>query len=297
MSEVDKTSEYRVQKAPSLINGVAVNPFKPRLLRIAALRDETPDVRTLQLQPADRAAAPPWAPGQFGEFSALGAGEAVFAIANSPTRAEFIECSFRAVGKVTNALRNLSVGQVIGFRGPYGNCFPAEQWKGRDLVFIGGGIGMAALRSTLQYSLDRRGDYGRVTVLNGARTAADLCYKEEMPLWRASPNVRVVRAVDPGGESENWDGEVGLLPQVFERLAIKPAGAVVITCGPPVMLHFLFISLQKAGFDPEQVVTTLENKMKCGLGLCGRCNVGRRFVCVDGPVFTWAQLQKLPKDY
>jgi sulfhydrogenase subunit gamma (sulfur reductase) len=274
-----------------------VSPFKPRLLRIEDMREETPDVRTIRLKPLDSEPRIEWVPGQFAEFSVFGSGEGVFTLANSPTRSDFIECSFRAIGKVTYGLRDLAVGQLVGFRGPYGNRFPLETWKGRELVFIGGGIGMVALRSALQWALDHRGDFGEIWVINGARTVADLCYKDEMPVWAASPNVRLVRTVDPGGETPDWDGEVGLLPQVFEALKLDPRGRVVVTCGPPVMLHFLFLSLKHLGYSPEQVVTTLENKMKCGLGLCGRCNVGRHFVCVDGPVFTWAQLLEMPKDY
>jgi sulfhydrogenase subunit gamma (sulfur reductase) len=273
-----------------------VSPFKPRLLRIITARDETPDVRTLQLQPIDNGERLQWAAGQFGEYSVIGVGEAVFTIANAPTRPDYLECSFRAVGKVTNALRNLSIGQLVGFRGPYGNRFPVEQWKGKNLVFIGGGIGMAALRPALQWVLDNRRDYGEVVLLNGARTPADLCYQEEMTSWAALPNVRVVRTVDAVDDHAQWRGEVGLLPQVFERLKLAPHGRVVIACGPPIMLRFLFVSLEKLGYSPEQVVTTLENRMKCGLGLCGRCNVGRHFVCVDGPVFTWAQLKTMPNE-
>jgi sulfhydrogenase subunit gamma (sulfur reductase) len=275
----------------------AVNPFRPRLMRIVRAWDETPDVRTLQLSPLDDGPRVRWEPGQFGEFSVFGAGEAVFTMANSPTRDDYVECGFRALGKVTGALRNLAVGQVIGYRGPYGNAFPVDAWKGRDLVFIGGGIGTVALRALLQWVLDHRADYGEILVLNGARSVADLCYKQEMPEWARVPGVRVVRTVDPGGETPGWDGEVGLLPAVFERQGVSAANRVVVTCGPPVMLHFLFQSLEKLGFPPESVVTTLENKMKCGLGLCGRCNVGRHYVCVDGPVFTLAQLQTMPKDY
>ena len=191
----------------------------------------------------------------------------------------------------------LVVGQVVGLRGPYGNRFPVEQWRGRDLVFVGGGIGMAALRAPLQFVLDKRADYGEIVVLNGARSVADLVYKDEMKEWQASDGVRVVRTVDPGGETAEWDGEVGLLPDVFGRLGFKPDGRVVIVCGPPIMLHYMFQALEKDGFAPDQVVTTMENKMKCGLGLCGRCNIGRFLVCRDGPVFTWAQVQTLPKDF
>lgn len=276
---------------------VVESSMKPRLVRIANAWDETPDVRTLQLVPIDGGPSITWRPGQFGEFSVFGTGEAVFTMANSPTRDDYVECGFRALGKVTFGLRGLAVGQVIGYRGPYGNSFDVDSWKGKDLIFIGGGIGTVALRAPLQYVLDHRADYGEILVLNGARSVSDLCYQREMPEWAAVPGVRVVRAVDPGGETPEWDGEVGLLPNVFEKLAVPPENRILVTCGPPIMLHYLFLSLTKLGFGPEQVVTTLENKMKCGMGLCGRCNVGRHYVCVDGPVFTWAQLQSMPKDY
>ena len=278
-------------------NGVWTSPFRPRVFRIESALDETPDVRTLRLSPVDGGPLPEWAPGQFAEWSVFGEGEAVFTLANSPTRAQFLECSYRAIGKVTYALRNLAVGQVIGFRGPYGNRFRTEEWKGKSVVFVGGGIGTVALRAAVQWVLDHRGDYGEVVILNGARTVADLCYKHEMPEWQAVPDVRVVRAVDPGGQTPEWDGEVGMIPAVFEKLALAPAGRVVVACGPPIMLKYLFLSLGKLGYAPSQVVTTLENKMKCGLGLCGRCNVGRHYVCVDGPVFTWEQLETLPNDF
>ncbi len=273
--------------------------FQPHLVRIATARDETHDVRTLRLEFLEPEVARQfrWEPGQFGEFSVFGAGEAVFTLANAPTRPDYIECTMRAIGKVTGAFRGLSVGQVLGFRGPYGNRFPVEDWRGRDLVFVGGGIGTAALRSPLQFVLDNRKDFGEIVVLNGARSVADLVYKDEMKEWQAIDGVRVVRTVDPGGGTPEWDGEVGLLPHVFERLVLKPDGRVVVVCGPPIMLHFMFLSLEKIGFTPEQVVTTMENKMKCGLGQCGRCNIGRFFVCRDGPVFTWAQVRAFPRDF
>lgn len=275
------------------------SPFLPHLVRIAAARDETPDVRTIRLEflEPDAGRQFQWEAGQFGEFSVFGAGESVFTLANAPTRPGYIECTYRAIGKVSGAIRSLSVGQVLGFRGPYGNRFPVEQWWGRDLLFVGGGIGMAALRSPLQFVLDNRQDFGEIVVLNGARSVADMVYKEEMTEWQQTDGVRVVRAVDPGGETPDWDGEVGLIPHVFEHLGLKADSRVVVVCGPPVMLHYMFLSLERMGYAPEQVVTTLENKMKCGLGLCGRCNIGRIFVCRDGPVFTWAQMQTLPKDF
>jgi NAD(P)H-flavin reductase len=286
------------------VSAAMVNPYRPHLLRIAAMHDETPDVRTLSLRFVNEdqgATSPRWQPGQFGEFTVFGAGECVFALAGldrrQPDSAPAIECTYRTIGKVTTALRELGVGHVIGFRGPYGNAFPLEQWRGRDLVFLGGGIGMAALRAALLAVLEHRSDYGSVLVLNGARSVADMVYKEEMSQWEEIEGVQVVRTVDPGGETTGWDGEVGLIPDVFERQASAPEGRIVVACGPPIMLHFLFITLEKMGYSPEQVITTLENKMKCGLGQCGRCNVGSFYVCRDGPVVSWKQMQALPADF
>jgi NAD(P)H-flavin reductase len=158
-------------------------------------------------------------------------------------------------------------------------------------------MGMAALRSALLEVLGRSSEFSEIFILNGARTVADMVYKEQMDEWAAIEGVRLVRTVDPGGETPDWEGEVGLIPKVFEEMGVQPDDSIVIACGPPIMLKFLFISLEKMKFTPEQVVTTLENKMKCGIGICGRCNVGPFFVCRDGPVLTWAELNKLPHDY
>ena len=291
--------------SPASAGAALPNPYRPSLMRIDGFHDETPDVRTLRLRFVDAGEAEVftgWEPGQFGQFTVFGAGESVFALANAPWRPNGgsvpeIECTFRRVGKVTSALSALSQGQVVGFRGPYGNHFPVDDWKGKDLVFIGGGIGMAALRSAVLEVLRRKEEYGEVVVLNGARTVADMVYTEEMSSWQEACGVRVVRTVDPGGETEDWPGEVGLLPNVFEGLGLGADGRIVVACGPPIMLHYLFLSLGKVGYSPDQVVTTLENKMKCGLGHCGRCYVGPFSVCRDGPVVTWARLNELPKDY
>ncbi|MCP4902478.1 MAG: heterodisulfide reductase subunit F [bacterium] len=286
------------------------NPYRPRLMRIADLHEETADVRTLELEFAESDVDldfASWKPGQFGEFTVFGHGECVFAISNAPPSnghaasqpdpLPTIECTFRSIGKVTTALRRLGVDGIIGFRGPYGNSFPVEDWYGKDLVFIGGGIGMVALRSPLLTVLRQREIFGDIAVLNGARTVADIVYCEEMEQWSGYDGVDVVRTVDPGGETPDWDGKVGLIPQVFKEMELAPDGRVVVACGPPVMLHFLFLALKELGYSPDQVVTTLENKMKCGIGHCGRCNVGPFYVCRDGPVVTWQQLNELPNDF
>lgn len=283
-----------------MTNGASVNSnlYMPHLMRIADAVDQTHDVRTLTLEFED--SGPPadfgWEVGQFGHFTVFGAGECVFTITNPPGRGGHIECTFREVGKVTNALRNLSVGQTVGFRGPYGNSFPMDEWRGKNLVFIGGGIGMAALHSPLQAALDKRDNYGDILILNGARSTTDIVYRSEMEDWEAINGVRVVQTVDPGGEDDDWTGEVGLIPEVFKKLDPTSENTIVVICGPPIMLHFMLIALDELGFVPEQIVTTLENKMKCGIGQCGRCNIGRFFVCRDGPVVTAAQLNSMPAD-
>ncbi len=269
-------------------------------MRIVDMYDETPDVRTLKLQFLDEEIQKNFnfMPGQFGEYSVFGAGECTFCIASSPTVKDYIECSFKLMGKVTSALRNLEIGDVIGFRGPYGNYFPVDSiMLNKNLVFIGGGIGMAPIKTVLEYCLHNRDKYGSILLLNGARTVADIVYKSLTEHWAKFPDVKVVLTVDPGGETPDWKGEVGLIPPVLEKLAPKPENTIAIMCGPPIMIKFTLLSLHKLGFKPDQIITTLENKMKCGLGKCGRCNVGPYYVCKDGPVFTAEQLQEMPKDF
>ena len=275
------------------------NIYRPRLMTVEDIRDETPDVRTLRLgfQDGDDPGDFTFVPGQFGEYSVFGAGECVFAIASSPMASDRVECSFKLMGKVTTALRDTEIGDTVGFRGPYGNGFPLEDMRGHDLFIAGGGIGMAALRALIEYCLEHQQDFGCITILNGARSVADLVYQEDMPRWEAQPGVELVRTVDPGGETAGWDGEIGFVPTIMEQLAPDAENCVAVTCGPPIMIKFALLALERMGFPQERVLTTLENKMKCGLGKCGRCNVGPVYVCLDGPVFTAAQLQTLPREY
>ncbi|HOC18909.1 MAG TPA: FAD/NAD(P)-binding protein, partial [Vicinamibacterales bacterium] len=233
----------------------------------------------------------------FGEYSVFGAGECTFCIASPPTRRGYIECSFKAVGKVTRALRDLEVGEIVGFRGPYGNAFPVEDWSGRRVLFVAGGIGLAPVRCVLWNVLDLRDRFDEVTLVYGARSVADLVYKRELAGWRDRPDVRLVTTVDPGGEEPGWDGEVGFVPAVLERAAPAGDNAVAVVCGPPIMIKHTLPVLARLGFPPDRIFTTLENRMKCGVGKCGRCNVGPVYVCKDGPVFTAAELAALPAEY
>ena len=277
----------------------APNVFRPYLMRIAAVTEEAPAVRTFRLEFVDEAGAETFTfrTGQFGLYSAFGEGESTFCIASSPTRRGFIECTFREVGRVTGALADKDVGDVIGFRGPYGNVFPIDAWAGKSLVFVAGGIALPPLRSVVWNCLDLRDRYREITILYGARTVGDLVYKRELEEWAARGDVRVVVTVDPGGETPEWKGEKGFVPHVLERLAPASAGSVAIVCGPPIMIKLSLPVLARLGFGKGDVYTTLENRMKCGIGKCGRCNTGRSYVCKDGPVYTLAELEQLPAEY
>ncbi len=215
-----------------------MNLYEPHRVRIAGLVDETPDTRTFRLEFLDPEVARTFdfKTGQFGEYSAFGAGECTFCIASSPTRRGYIECSFKTVGKATTALRDLNVGDTMGFRGPYGNHFPLERMEGSSLVFIAGGIGLAPVRSVIWNALDLRDRFKDVTIVYGARSVSDLVYKRELEEWAAREDVRLHRTVDPGGETPDWTGEVGFVPTALEKAAPSATDAFAIVCGPPVMI-------------------------------------------------------------
>jgi NAD(P)H-flavin reductase len=275
------------------------NIYKPHLATIDAIVDETHDIRTFRLVFEDEAVRDSFAfrAGQFAEYSAFGAGESTFCIASSPTRKGHIECCFRAVGKVTEALRRLEVGDTVGVRGPYGNSFPIEKFFGKNLVFVAGGIALPPLRTLIWNCLDWRDKFGDITIVYGARTEADLVYKRELREWQERGDVRLVKTVDPGGNGPAWDGQVGFVPTVLEQTAPAAENTIALVCGPPVMIKFTLPVLEKLGFGDDAIYTTLENRMKCGLGKCGRCNVGNVYVCKDGPVFTAGQIKAMPQEF
>ncbi|MDP4197593.1 MAG: FAD/NAD(P)-binding protein [Bacteroidota bacterium] len=275
------------------------NIYKPYLARIEEVRWETPDTKTFKLAFIDPEIYDSFTfkAGQFGEYSSFGEGESTFCISSSPTRKGYIECSFKVVGKVTTALKNKDIGDLIGFRGPFGNSFPIENMFDKNLIFVGGGIGLAPLRSLIWNCLDLRERFKDITILYGARSVSDLCYKNELKQWEERADVKFIKTVDPGGETADWNGKIGFVPTILKEISPSHENAVAITCGPPIMIKFVLQALEQMGFKAEQVVTTLENRMKCGLGKCGRCNIGSTYVCIDGPVFTAEQLKALPEDF
>lgn len=263
---------------------------------ITDIRRDTPDVKTFRVVGLDGKKPFEHMPGQCAMLSIPGVGEALFSITSSPTNKEFLEFSIKKCGCVTEVLHSIEPGQQITIRGPYGKNFPVDTvFKGKDLLFIGGGIGLAPLRSVINYVRDNRADYGKVAIIYGARSADDLVDIDEIRTeWVNEPDFNVYLTIDR--EQEGWQGHVGFVPSYAKELNI-PNTYTAILCGPPIMIKFTLAGLLELGFDKKDVYTTLELRMKCAVGKCGRCNVGDKFVCKDGPVFCMTELDELPDEY
>lgn len=277
----------------------APNVYQPELLEVLGIRQHTSDVKSVRLGFLDNEQAERFTfrVGQFGMFSLFGVGESTFNICSSSTWKGFIEFCFRKTGRVTEGLWNVEAGDLVGFRGPYGNGYPMEEWEGRNLIFVGGGIAMPPIRCAIWYAVENRERFGRITIVYGARSVGDLVFRDELLAWSEVPNTKVISCVDPGGQTEDWDGEVGFVPAVLEQAGLEAENSVALVIGPPIMIRYTLPVLGKMGVADERVYTSLENRMKCGIGKCGRCNCGPFYVCKDGPVLTLAQLKQLPNDY
>jgi len=277
------------------------NPFQPYPVRIEEIIVETADkaLRTYKLtflNPEDEEAFQ-YSPGQFAELSVAGQGEIPIGIASSPTETGYLLFTINRIGLVTTHLHNMGPGEVMGVRGPLGNWYPLQEMKGANILIIGGGYAFTTLRSTITYLLDEanRQDYGRITVVYGTREPGLLLYTEELKSWESREDIETYFTVDQ--EFPGWDGYVGFVPAITEEYCPPAENTYALVCGPPIMIRFTQPVLEKAGFPPERIIMSLENRMKCGLGLCGRCNVGSQYVCKDGPIFTLGQLNQLPKEY
>lgn len=270
------------------------NLYVPYPAVIKTINEETYDTKTFSLvfQDGKRQQEFRYKPGQFIELSLLGYGESPISIASSPSQIGYIELCVRRVGRVTEALHRLSDNDIVGIRGPFGNGFPVEQMRNKNLVFIGGGLGLAPLRSLIRTVFANRRDFGKVTILYGARTPSDLLFRDELAVWGDTDNAEVLVTVDVG--SSEWQGNVGVVTTLFSKTAISAQNAVAIVCGPTVMFRFVIQELFKIGFSEEAIMLTLERFMKCGIGKCGHCNIGPKYVCLDGPVFSYKELKGLP---
>ena len=241
-------------------------------------------------------------PGQFAELSILGKGESPIGIASSPTQPGYIEFTVQRAGTlvggiVTSALHDMDPGARLGVRGPLGNAWPLEYLEGKNVVIVGGGFAFTTLRSLINYMLhpDNRARFGEINVIYGARTPGLLCYKEELAAWEKRDDIKMHVTVDKGDAA--WKGRQGFVPAVCREVAPSAENAVAVICGPPVMIRFTLPVFFELGFSKENIYTSLEMRMKCGIGKCGRCNVGEKYVCKDGPVFSLAELDQLTREY
>jgi len=270
------------------------NPLVPQVCKVINITEETSDTKTFRVQTLDGKKPFDPMPGQLGMFSLLMVGEGMFSVTAKGD--DYLDFAIKRCGMLTDALHEMKVGQQVGVRGPYGNTFPYEECKGKDMLFIGGGIGLAPVRSFIRYAFEHRDDYGHIDILYGARSQSDLVFKYDLfENWTKMKDTNLYVTVDV--QSEGWDGNVGFVPTYLKELAFKPEGKIVVLCGPPIMIKFCLQGLKEMGFTDEQVITTLEMRMKCGIGKCGRCNIGSKFICLDGPVFTQAELNNLPNEF
>lgn len=267
-----------------------VDPMVPRRFGVGRVRRETHDTVTLELRSTDGLGLP-FAPGQFTMLYPFGAGEVPISISGDPARPDTLVHTVRAVGAATRAICALRPGEMLGVRGPLGRGWPVTEAEGSDVVVVAGGIGLAPLRPALYALLATRERYGSIILLYGARTPSDLLYTRELERWRGRFDLDVEVTVDRG--DEGWRGNVGVVTRLFDRVRFDPAHAVALMCGPEVMMRFTVRELERLGVTDDRVYLSMERDMRCGVGLCGHCQLGSRFVCLDGPVFRYDEVRPL----
>lgn len=278
---------------------VAENPYLPAKANIIKIIQETTspdlDVKTYRLK-FDDGRAMEFMPGQFVEFSLPGVGECPFGFASSPLNKDYFEITIKRTGKVTDRIHTLKEGDSVWIRGPFGNTFPVEMMQGSDLLFIAGGLGLAPLRPYILYALDEsnRKKYGKVDMLLAARTANDHCFAYEYDDWRAA-DASVSLTIDR--DEPGWDGMVGFPHELIKNFELDFSNMYALLCGPPIMIKSVQSSLMAMGMPIDRLYTTLEMRMTCGVGKCGKCNIGKKYVCVEGPVFCMAELAEMPSEY
>jgi NAD(P)H-flavin reductase len=280
---------------------IAENPYVPMPVEIIKIITEvdTKDIKTFRLAFLNKEDEErfKYIPGQFAELSFYGKGESPIGIASSPTQKGYIEFTVQKAGLVTSALHEAEEGTLMGVRGPLGNSWPLEFLEGKNIVIVGGGFAFTTLRSLINYMIfeENRKRFGKITVVYGARSPGLLLYKDELEAWAKRGDIDLNVTVDKGDAT--WKGREGFVPTVCKEVAPSKENAVTVICGPPIMIRFTLPVFFDLGFSKENIITSLEMRMKCGIGKCGRCNVGSKYVCKDGPVFSLAELDKLTKEY
>ncbi|MBE9541933.1 MAG: FAD/NAD(P)-binding protein [Proteobacteria bacterium] len=281
---------------------MADNSYLPLPVRIEQITIETEDknLRTFKLIFLNKEDEEnfTYTPGQFCEISIAGQGEIPIGIASSPTETGFLMFTVNKTGVVTRYIHNMKEGDIIGVRGPLGNWYPWEAMEGKNVIVIGGGFAFTTLRSSIVYMLhpENRNRFKDITVVYGARSPGLLLYREELAEWEKRDDINVHITVD-ATDDPDWQYNVGFVPTITEQKITTSEDSYALVCGPPIMIKFTQPVLEKVGFTPEQIIMSLEMRMKCGIGICGRCNIGDKYVCKDGPVFSLAQLNELPKEY
>jgi sulfhydrogenase subunit gamma (sulfur reductase) len=277
------------------------NPYLPYPVRIEEIITETEDknLKTFKfvfINPGDEEKFS-YIPGQFAELSIAGKGEIPIGIASSPTEKGFVKFTVNKVGLVTKYLHNMKEGEAMGIRGPLGNWYPWKEMEGRNVIIIGGGFAFTTLRSSIVYMLhpENRAKFKDITVVYGARNPGMLLYKDELAEWEQRDDIRMHITVD-ATDDPDWKYNVGFVPAITEEKIKTADDAIAIVCGPPIVIKLMQPVLAKLEFPPERIILSLEKRMKCGIGICGRCNLGDKYVCKDGPVFSMAQLSELPPE-
>jgi sulfite reductase subunit B len=264
------------------------NIYRPIKATIEDIIQETPAIKTFRLRLESEFS---FRTGQFIELTVPGLGEAPFTPSSDPGVKQNIDLTIMNVGTVTSRLHNMAKGEVLGVRGPYGKGYPLEKFKSKDILIVGGGVGLAPLRSLLFSLFSGIENYNKVMLCYGSRTSADIVYKTSLPEWAKKNKVSVLTTVDVGDAS--WNGNVGLVTTILKDLPVDLNKAVAIVCGPPIMMKFVTLKLLDLGFKPEDIYLSMEKSMSCGLGKCGHCRVGKFYACKDGPVFTYAELKDI----
>jgi len=277
------------------------NPYIPYLTKIKSIVTENKvnDIKTIELEFINEEDYKKfnYIPGQFGEISIIGKGECPIGIASSPTEEGIIKFTIKKMGTVTSSFHNCEVGDTIGVRGPCGNGWPIEDMKGKNIVVIGGGFAFSTLRSLVLYASNEkyRKDYGDIIIIYGNRDSGEVLYREILEEWEKRDDIQVTLTIDR--EEKGWTRKVGFVAAIVKEVAPSPDNAVAIICGPPIMIRTAVAELENLGWKDEQILNSLEMRMKCGIGKCGRCNIGNKFVCVDGPVFSLAELKNMPDEF
>jgi len=269
------------------------NPYCPNLARITEIFRETDTIKTFKFKFLDKNLQSSFffLPGQFIQVSVFGMGEIPLTLCSTPFNNDFFQISVRRIGNVTNALFNLKEGDVIGVRGPYGNGYPINQMMYKNVVMVAGGIGFPPVRSLIEYILSRRNYFGNLWLLYGARDPTDIVFRKDLLKWKKEKDFNILITVDRA--PQGWKGNVGVVTTLFDKVEIPNENTIGIVCGPPIMMKFVTQELQKLGLRDDQIYLSMERLMQCGIGKCGHCNIGKKYVCKDGPVFSYDELKQL----